>query len=124
MNYNRTIYKTISENIGKKPILVLYGARQVGKTTLIKTILKEFKKTLYLQGDDPKDALLLEHRSADELSDIVSGYDLIVIDEAQRIKDIGITLKLIADNVKDVKVIASGSSSFELANGDLRFVVR
>lgn len=116
MNYNRTIYKTILENIGKKPILVLYGARQVGKTTLIKTILKEFKKTLYLQGDDPKDALLLEHRSADELSDIVSGYDLIVIDEAQRIKDIGTTLKLIADNVKDVKVIASGSSSFELAN--------
>jgi len=116
MNYNRTIYKDILENIGKKPILVLYGARQVGKTTLIKSILENFKKTLYLQGDDPKDALLLEHRSADELSEIVSGYDLIVIDEAQRIKDIGTTLKLIADNVKDAKVIASGSSSFELAN--------
>lgn len=104
------------DNIGKKPIIVLYGARQVGKTTLIKSILKNFTKTLYLQGDDPKDALLLEHRSADELAEIVSGYELVVIDEAQRIKDIGITLKLIADNVKDAKVIASGSSSFELAN--------
>jgi predicted AAA+ superfamily ATPase len=69
-----------------------------------------------LQGDDPKDALLLENQSAQELAEVVSGYELIVIDEAQRIKDIGTTLKLIADNVPDVKVIASGSSSFDLAN--------
>lgn len=82
----------------------------------MKTILKSFTKTLYLQGDDPKDALLLEHRSAEELSELVLGYDLVVIDEAQRVKDIGISLKLIADNVEGAKVIASGSSSFELAN--------
>lgn len=104
------------QNIGKKPILVLYGARQVGKTTLIKSIMAKFKKPLYLQGDDPKEAILLEHRSAKELSDIVSGYDIVVIDEAQRIRDIGVTLKLIADNIRDVKVIATGSSSFELVN--------
>lgn len=116
MNYSRTIYNKILDNLGKKPILVLYGARQVGKTTLIKDVLKNFNKTLYLQGDDPKDALLLEHRSASELSELVFGYEMVAIDEAQRIKDIGITLKLIADNVKDVKVVASGSSSFELAN--------
>src|SRR3989338_3572377 len=116
MNYDRTIYNTLLKNIGKKPIIILYGARQVGKTTLIKTILRIFTKTLYLQGDDPKDALLLQHRSSDELSELVSGYDLVVIDEAQRIEDIGISLKLIADNVENAKVIASGSSSFELAN--------
>jgi uncharacterized protein len=116
MNYKRTIYKSLLENIGKKPILVLYGARQVGKTTLIKTILNNFSKTLYLQGDDPKDALLLQDQSAQELIELVSGYELIVIDEAQRVKDIGTTLKLIADNVPDVKVIASGSSAFDLAN--------
>jgi len=116
MNYIRTICAKILENIGKRPILVLYGARQVGKTTLIKSILNEFKKTLYLQGDDPKDALLLENRSSIELKELVSEYDLVVIDEAQRVKDIGTVLKLIADNVPDVKVIASGSSSFELAN--------
>lgn len=116
MNYNRTIFKQLYENIGKKPILVLYGTRQVGKTTLIKAIMAKFSNSLYLQGDDPKEALLLEHRSAKELSDLVFGYDVVVIDEAQRIKDIGVTLKLIADNVKDAKVIATGSSSFELAN--------
>lgn len=116
MNYIRTIFDTLYENIGKKPIIVLYGARQVGKTTLIKAIMTKFGNALYLQGDDPKDAFLLEHKSAQELSDIVSGHDLVIIDEAQRIKDVGITLKLIADNVKDAKVIATGSSSFELAN--------
>ena len=116
MNYRRTIFKQLYENIGKKPILVLYGARQVGKTTLIKSILAKFSHTLYLQGDDPKEAMLLEHRSAKELSEVVSGYELVVIDEAQRVKDIGITLKLIADNVEQVRVIATGSSSFELAN--------
>ncbi|MBI5413589.1 ATP-binding protein [Candidatus Peregrinibacteria bacterium] len=116
MNYIRTIFNQLYENIGKKPILVLYGARQVGKTTLIKSILARFSNTLYLQGDDPKDAMLLEHRSAKELSGLVSGYELVVIDEAQRVKDIGVTLKLIADNVKQVRVIATGSSSFELAN--------
>lgn len=116
MNYERVLFDHLLKNIGKKPILILYGARQVGKTTLIKLILGHFERTLYLQGDDPKDSTLLEHRSADELSELVSGYDLVVIDEAQRVKDIGTTLKLIADNVPDVKVIATGSSSFELAN--------
>ena len=116
MNYQRTIFNQLYDNIGKKPILVLYGARQVGKTTLIKSIIAKFTKTLYLQGDDPKDALLLEHRSAKELLELVSGYELVVIDEAQRVKDIGITLKLIADNIAVARVIATGSSSFELAN--------
>lgn len=116
MNYKRTLFSQLYENIGKKPILVLYGARQVGKTTLIKSILAKFSHTLYLQGDDPKDALLLEHRSAKELLAVVSGYELVVIDEAQRVKDIGITLKLIADNGDNIHVIATGSSSFELAN--------
>ncbi|MBI2415754.1 MAG: ATP-binding protein [Candidatus Kerfeldbacteria bacterium] len=116
MNYIRTIFDQLYENIGKKPIVVLYGARQVGKTTLIKSILAKFSHTLYLQGDDPKEALLLEHRSAKELAELVSGYELVVIDEAQRVKDIGISLKLMADNVEQIQVIATGSSSFELAN--------
>lgn len=116
MNYTRTIFQDLLKNIGKQPILVLYGARQVGKTTLIKNILKEFSKTLYLQGDDPKEALLLENKSAQELTELVSNYELVIIDEAQRVENIGTTLKLIADNVPGVKVIASGSSSFDLAN--------
>lgn len=116
MNYIRTIFGDLYENIGKKPILVLYGARQVGKTTLIKSIMTKFKNPLYLQGDDPKDALLLEDRSAKELESIVLGHDIVIIDEAQRVKDIGTILKLIADNIEHVKLIATGSSSFDLAN--------
>lgn len=116
MNYVRLISEQIHNNIGKKPILVLYGARQVGKTTLIKSIMAKFSKTLYLQGDDPKDEALLENKSAKELSALVTGYELVVIDEAQRINGIGVILKLIADNVANARVIASGSSSFELAN--------
>ncbi|MDO8499156.1 MAG: ATP-binding protein [bacterium] len=116
MNFSRTIFDQLYNSIGKKPIIVLYGARQVGKTTLIKSIIAKFPNSLYLQGDDPKDAALLEHRSAKELSELVSGYELVVIDEAQRVKDIGTTLKLIADNIASARVIATGSSSFELAN--------
>lgn len=116
MHYKRTLFPQLLNNIGKKPILIVYGARQVGKTTLIKSILAQFSHTLYLQGDDPKEALLLEQRSAKELAELVSGYELVVIDEAQRVNNIGVSLKLMADNVAGVPVIATGSSSFELAN--------
>ena len=116
MKYARTIENTLLHNIGEKPIVVLYGARQVGKTTLLKSILEQFPRNLYLQGDDPKDVALLEGRGARELAQLVAGHDLVVIDEAQRVKDIGTILKLIADNIPGAKVIASGSSSFELAN--------
>lgn len=116
MIYIRTIETTIKENLGKKPVIVLYGARQVGKTTLVKTIMAGFKNPLYLQGDDPKDALALEGRSAKELSSLIFGRDIVVIDEAQRVKNIGISLKLIADSNPGIKLIATGSSSFELAN--------
>lgn len=116
MNYIRTISKAIRENLGKKPIIILYGARQVGKTTLVKDIMKEFKNPLYLQGDDPKDAQNIEGRSGKELSSLISNHDIVIMDEAQRIKDVGNALKLIADNNPEIKLIATGSSSFELAN--------
>jgi len=116
VKYKRILFKSLYQNIGKKPITVLYGARQVGKTTLTKSLMEKFSGALYLQGDDPKDAALLEQKSAKELSQLVSGYKLIVIDEAQRIQNIGLTLKLLADNITGVQVLATGSSSFELAN--------
>lgn len=116
MNYNRTIYNDLLNNIGVKPVTILFGARQVGKTTLLNRLMTEFKKPLYLAGDDPKSAALLEGKSAPELVSLLSSYDLVVIDEAQKIKDIGTILKLIADNLPHAKVVASGSSSFELAN--------
>jgi uncharacterized protein len=116
MKYRRQITPRIIANLGQKPILLLYGARQVGKTTLVKTIMVDFKNPLYLQGDDPKDAMLLANKSGQELVTLLTGHDVVVIDEAQRIEHIGTTLKLIADNMSDVRLIATGSSAFELAN--------
>ena len=116
MKYKRQIKDSILDNIGKKPILVLYGARQVGKTTLVKDIMSEFKNPLYIQGDDPKDILLITNRSGLELSTLIHNHDLVIIDEAQKVQNIGNVLKLIADNNTKAKVIATGSSSFELAN--------
>ena len=116
MDYKRILFNQVLDSIGKKPIVILLGARQVGKTTLMKEMLKHFKTPMYLAGDDPKSAYLLEEKSALELTQLVLGHDIIVIDEAQRIKNIGIVLKLIADNIPGVNVVATGSSSFELAN--------
>ncbi len=116
MNYIRTIEKQILENLSKKPIHILYGARQVGKTTLVNKIIKGFSKSLYIAGDDPKLSIIFSGKSGTELQNIIKGYDIIIIDEAQKIKDIGDILKLIADQKLTIPVIATGSSSFELAN--------
>lgn len=116
MNYERVIFNRLLQEIGKKPVLILFGARQVGKTTLVKRIMSNFKTPLYLEGDDPKTALLLEDRSSTELTTIVLNHDLVVIDEAQRIKNIGVVLKLLADNNPGIKIVATESSSFDLAN--------
>ncbi len=116
MKYKRTLEKRFLVSLGKKPITILYGARQVGKTTFVKNILSRYQSPLYLQGDDPRDKTRLENKSASELLSLISGHDLVVIDEAQQIQNIGTTLKLIADNLPTAQIIATGSSSFELAN--------
>jgi len=78
--------------------------------------MADCKNPLYLQGDDPKDAVLLANKSGQELVTLLTGHDVVVIDEAQRIEHIDTTLKLIADNMPNVRLIATGSSAFELAN--------
>jgi len=116
MKYIRTIYDSFLANIDKKPIIILYGARQVGKTTFVEGFIKNYKNPLFLQGDDPRDIMRLENRSGTELVSLVGNHDIVVIDEAQQIKNIGTTLKLMADKHVSVRIIATGSSSFELAN--------
>lgn len=116
MNYIRTIESQILEHIMKKPITIIYGARQVGKTTLTQKIMGNFEKPLYIAGDDPKMSPMLSGKSGSELRAVLAGYDLVVIDEAQKIQDIGTILKLIADQGLGIPVIATGSSAFELAN--------
>ena len=109
--------KLLERLADSKKILVLYGARQVGKTTLVNHLLKEFQgRVLKVDGDQKDYADTLSSRNLAKLKRLVSGYDLLFIDEAQRIPDIGINLKIFHDQIPDLRVIATGSSSFELAN--------
>lgn len=113
----RELSKTILEKIGRGKTIVIFGARQVGKTTLLHEILKKYDNILWLNGDDINTQSALEKASIDNYRPLVSGYDIVVIDEAQRIENIGLKLKLLQDNFGDkVQFIATGSSSFELAN--------
>jgi predicted AAA+ superfamily ATPase len=97
--------------------LILYGARQTGKTTLAKQIMSECSgRKLYMNCDEPDVRLALEGRSSSELKAWVGDARLLVIDEAQRVENIGLTLKLIVDEIPDLQVLATGSSSFALAN--------
>ena len=98
-------------------IIVLYGARQVGKTTLIKSLLnKHFKKVLEVNADQKKYQDILSSTDLNQLKRLVTGYNLLFIDEAQRIPNIGLNLKIIYDNIPNLRIVATGSSSFELAN--------
>jgi predicted AAA+ superfamily ATPase len=98
-------------------IIVIYGSRQVGKTTLVEHIIKQTGyKTLYINGDDINDARRLASRDTDKLSKLVKGYELLFIDEAQKIEDIGTNLKILYDRCKPLKIIVTGSSALELAN--------
>ncbi len=110
------------ENILRKRILhsgkivVLYGARQVGKTTLVKNLLNKLKiKTLEVNADEQRYLDVLSSRDSRKLQEFTEGYSLLFLDEAQRIPEIGINLKILADTCKGLKIIATGSSSLELA---------
>jgi predicted AAA+ superfamily ATPase len=113
----RAIQPLIESKLFKGKIIIIYGARQVGKTTLVSNIQTKFpNESLYLNCDEPDIRLLLTDATSTKLKSIVGNKKLIIIDEAQRVKNIGITLKLFSDQLKDVQVIATGSSSFELSN--------
>lgn len=98
-------------------VLALYGPRRAGKTTLLKTFLGDFSgKVFHGNGEDASVREVLGSGNAQLIKSSFFGYDLVVIDEAQAIKDIGPGLKMLVDELPQAKVIASGSSSFDLAN--------
>jgi len=114
---NRNIEAQIAKKLFKGKIIIVYGARQVGKTTLVKQILeKHAEKSLYLNCDEPDIRAALKDQTSSALKAFLGDKKLVVIDEAQRVKNIGITLKLLNDNFPEIQVIATGSSSFELSN--------
>ncbi|MDR0403863.1 MAG: ATP-binding protein [Treponema sp.] len=125
----RTLKSVITGQFGKGKVILLMGARQVGKTTLLKSLFPGFRRfsaeqnpnvpvedVLWLNGDELDVQRLFEETSSTRLRFIFGSKRFVVIDEAQRIKDIGLKLKLIADEIPDIQLVATGSSSFDLAN--------
>lgn len=96
-------------------LVVLYGARQTGKTTLAKELLRRHQGT-YFNADEPDVRELFGNRNSQELRRLIGSAKLVVLDEAQRIENVGLTLKLLADTLPSVQILATGSSSFELAD--------
>jgi hypothetical protein len=117
MIIKRDIAPNIKEILSQGKVAIIYGARQTGKTTLSRQIAEEFSSEyLYLNADEPDIDEALTGKTSTELKNYIGDAKVLVIDEAQRITNIGLTLKLLHDTMPELKIIATGSSSFELAN--------
>ncbi|MDP3436840.1 MAG: ATP-binding protein [Bacteroidales bacterium] len=113
----RLLQDRIAERIEPNKVVLIFGARRVGKTILMRQLINGFSgKTLLLNGEDYDTLALMEERSIANYRHLLEGVDLLAIDEAQNIPEIGSKLKLIVDEIEGVRVIASGSSSFDLLN--------
>jgi len=115
--YNRQQIDTLKFWMFKNKVLVLIGARQVGKSTLLQELLQQMNgKYLVLNGEESKTKTLFDDVSIEKLRLIVADNKIVLIDEAQQIKNIGLCLKILFDNIKEVQFIASGSSALEIAD--------
>ena len=113
--YSRELENSIKNKIGTGKAIIIVGARQVGKTTLVKHLLKD-QEYLFFDADDPTIRQLLSNPNTEQIRTFLGNYNTVFVDEAQRIEGIGLTLKIITDQFKDVQLIVSGSSSFDLGN--------
>lgn len=112
---SRLLQKTIESRLFAGKAIIVIGARQVGKSTLFKLILeKQDYKALQLNCDEPEVRDMLSNINTAELRLLIADNRIVVIDEAQRVENIGMTLKLITDNFPEVQLLVTGSSSFEL----------
>ncbi|MDE6007038.1 MAG: ATP-binding protein [Muribaculaceae bacterium] len=114
---SRIIEKEITTRIRPGKVMLLYGARRVGKTVLLRDLVKKHsKRPLILNGESAETYELLRNRSIANYRQLLNNVDVLAIDEAQHVPDIGMILKLIVDEVEGIRVIASGSSSLDLQN--------
>lgn len=113
---HRTLEHQITSLLGSSKAIVIMGARQVGKSTLLHMILDGRSDVMWMNGDDLDIQQLFSQMTSNRIRAILGNHHILVVDEAQRIPDIGLRLKLITDQMKGVQVIATGSSSFTLAN--------
>jgi len=113
----RIIQELLKDRIGKGKAIILVGPRQVGKSTLLKSLQNELnQETLLINCDEPDMHQMLENVTSDQLRALIGRNTLVMIDEAQKVENIGLTLKLMVDSLNGVQVIATGSSAFELRN--------
>jgi uncharacterized protein len=113
---HRKLFKAIENKCFKGRIILLTGSRQVGKSTLLHQICQNHGDYLYLDGDDPAVRSALDTPNFETIKGLLGKYTLVLIDEAQRIKNIGLTLKMIHDRLKNVQVLVSGSSALDLGD--------
>ncbi|MEM0992495.1 MAG: ATP-binding protein [Bacteroidota bacterium] len=111
---SRTLFPVLEKRLFSGKALILIGPRQVGKTTIIRSLLKAHEPYLFLDGDDPKVRRLLDTPSTEEIKTILGSHKIVFVDEAQRIDNIGLTLKIITDQFADLQLVVSGSSAFDL----------
>ncbi len=116
MSIQRAFLSQVKNWLFKGKTLVITGPRQVGKTTLIKTLLGEASEFLFLDGDDSEIREMLSRNNTQEIARIIGNHKIVFIDEAQRINQIGLTAKIIHDQFKQVQLIMSGSSALDLNN--------
>ena len=117
MDIPRLLEKVIDKKLGKQKVILLYGTRRTGKTTIIEHIAEQHgNNVLMLQGEDMQVADMLNQRTIANYRQLTRGKKIIIIDEAQAVPGIGMALKLMIDNIKGITIIATGSSSFDLQN--------
>lgn len=112
----RVLKNRVNSLLGGQKAIVIMGARQVGKSTLLKDLFANRQDVLWMNGDEQDVRNLFDNLSSTRAKAIIGKNNILIIDEAQRITDIGLKIKLFTDQVEGVQVIATGSSSFELAN--------
>jgi len=121
MKINRSILPEIEKQIqnppNKKRVIILYDPRQVGKTTLVKYLVNQYSQNAqYYNCDYANVRELFAYKNIQNIVKQIRNLKILVLDEAQRIKNIGLVLKILVDNFPDLQIIATGSSSFNLSN--------
>ncbi|MFW5756199.1 MAG: ATP-binding protein, partial [Tangfeifania sp.] len=114
---NRLTEILIKNNLKPNKVVVLLGARRTGKSILIQKIISETnEKKVFLNGEDFTTLSILQPRSIENYRSLLGGADFLIIDEAQQIPEIGKILKLMVDNIPEIKILVSGSSAFDISN--------
>ena len=113
--YKRYLEDQVKMSLEEGLVVIIYGARQVGKTTLARKIMSNYQAPLYINADEVTERLRLQNKGSHELKDYFGEADIVVIDEAQRVENICLTAKIVHDTYPEIQLLLTGSSSLDLA---------